>query len=83
MTEDVSYLQACVGALTWVLFFSFGRDLLDIALHALCCRNSQYNCDLCRYWACPAHYCRHKRAAIEKRNTNESAGVADQDSSCR
>ena len=56
-------------ALLVVLTYSICRDLVDAGLHAWYCRKAQYNCELCRYWTCPAHYCNRKRAAIEECNT--------------
>lgn len=77
--EQMAALALFFGAVVFPWF----HDLIDVFFHRWYCRKAQYDCDFCHYWTCPAHYCRHKRAAIEERNTKGSSGVADQDSSCR
>ena len=42
--------------------------VIDITLQTKSCRDAQYNCDYCKYWPCPAHYCKRKREQREKNN---------------
>lgn len=55
---------AILFALLIVLVYSICRDLIDAGLHAWYCRKAQYDCGLCRYWTCPAHYCRHRKEKL-------------------
>lgn len=57
MNETAAFLLVINFVLAYYLFC----DFIDMLKQKHCSNEANYDCEMCDYWDCPYHRCKHER----------------------